>query len=191
MLQLAQRKKYDDKTRDAHLFSNANDTLLWVALVYQNLEKIPRWSTLAKLNAFPPGLDSFYEQMMEQVCNSDNADLCKQILASIAIVYRPVMLKELTSLVEMLEDMSANLESLGEIIRLCGSLLTIRKGTIYFVHQSAKVFLFAKAFDEIFPSGREEAHYVISSRLLTPVFCPQTPCHVASLMLSMLMPIWQ
>jgi len=42
-LQLAQRKKYDNKTRDAvldHLFSNANNTFLWVALVYQNLEKI-------------------------------------------------------------------------------------------------------------------------------------------------------
>jgi hypothetical protein len=34
--QLAQEKKYDDKTRDAvldHLFSNADDTFLWVALV--------------------------------------------------------------------------------------------------------------------------------------------------------------
>jgi hypothetical protein len=45
VLRLAQQKKYDDKTRDAvldHLFSNANNTFLWVALVCQNLEKIPR-----------------------------------------------------------------------------------------------------------------------------------------------------
>ena len=44
VLQLAQQKRYDDKTRDAvldHLFSNANNTFLWVALVCQNLEKIP------------------------------------------------------------------------------------------------------------------------------------------------------
>ncbi|RYP31995.1 hypothetical protein DL767_005440 [Monosporascus sp. MG133] len=36
--QLAKLKKYDDKTRDAvhgHLSSNANDTFLWVSLVYQ------------------------------------------------------------------------------------------------------------------------------------------------------------
>jgi hypothetical protein len=107
VLQLAQRKKYDEKTRDAvldHLFSNANDTFLWVALVCENLEKIPRWNTLAKLNTFPPGLDSVYERMMEQICNSDNADLCKQVLASIAIVYRPITLKELTSLVEVPAD---------------------------------------------------------------------------------------
>jgi hypothetical protein len=114
VLQLAQRKKYDETTRDAvldNLFSNANDTFLWVALVCQNLEKIPRWNTLAKLNTFPPGLDSLYERMMEQICNSDNADLCKRILASIAIVYRPITLKELTSLVEMLEDMFDDVEA--------------------------------------------------------------------------------
>ena len=168
VLQLAERKKYDDKTRVAvlqHLALNANDTFLWVALVCQNLENIPRWNTLAKLNTFPPGLDSLYQRMMEQICNSENADLCKRILASTAIVYRPITLKELTSLVEMLEDMSDDLESLGEIISLCGSFLTIREGTIYFVHQSAKDYLLTNAC-EIFPSGRKEAHFVIFSRSL-------------------------
>jgi hypothetical protein len=137
-----------------------------VALVCQNLEKIPRWKALANLNAFPPGLDSLYQRMMAQICNSDNADICKRILASTAIVYRPITLKELTSLVEMPEDMSDDLESLGEIIRLCGSFFTIREDTIYFVHQSAKDYLFINAFDEIFPSGRGEAHYVIFARSL-------------------------
>ncbi|KAF2193662.1 WD40 repeat-like protein [Zopfia rhizophila CBS 207.26] len=169
VLQLAQRKKYDDKTRDAvldHLSLGANNTFLWVALVCQNLEKISRWNIFVKLNAFPPGLDPLYERMMKQICNSDDADLCKQILASIAIVCQPITLKELASLVEMLEDMSTDLESLEEIITLCGSFLTTREGTIYFVHQSAKDYLFTKAFDKIFPSGREEAHYVIFSRSL-------------------------
>ncbi|KAF1959162.1 HET-domain-containing protein [Byssothecium circinans] len=169
VLQLADNKKYDDKTRDAvldHLSLHANDTFLWVALVCQNLRKIPRWNTLAKLNAFPPGLDSLYERMTEQICKSDNADLCKRILALVAIVYRPITLKELASLVEMLEGMADDLESLCEIIGLCGSFLTIRGDTVYFVHQSAKDFLFTKSFHEIFPSGTEEAHYRIFSRSL-------------------------
>lgn len=169
ILQLAQRKKYDEKTRDAvreHLFSNANDTFLWVALVCQNLENIPRWNTLAKLNTFPPSLDSLYDQMMEQICNSDNADLCKRILASIATIYRPITLKELTSLVEMLEDMFDDLESLREIIGLCGSFLALREDTIYFVHQSVKDYLFRKGSNKIFPSGKEDAHYTILSRSL-------------------------
>ena len=85
--QLAERKKYDDKMRDAvldHLSLNAKDTFLWVTLVCQRLEKILRWNVITKLNAFSPGLDSLYQQMMEQIRISDNADLCKWILASIA-----------------------------------------------------------------------------------------------------------
>ena len=167
--QLAQRKKYDDKTQDAvldYLYSSANDTFLWVALVCQNLERVSRWNVHAKLKAFPPGLNALYERMMEHISNSDDADLCKRVLASIAIVYRPIALKELTTLVEALEDITDDLESLREIISLCGSFLTMRDDTIYFVHQSAKDFLLTEVNDVIFPSGREEAHYVAFSRSL-------------------------
>jgi hypothetical protein len=66
----------------------------------------------------------------------------------------------------MLDDIADDIESLREVIGFCGSFLTIREGTIYFVHQSAKDYLFEKAFDAIFPSGREESHYVIFSRSL-------------------------
>jgi hypothetical protein len=171
ILQLAELKKYDDETRLAvlqHLISNANDTFLWVALVCQNLEKIPRWKTREKLNAFPPGLDSLYQRMMEQICDSEEADLCKQILASTTVVYRPVTLKELVSLVEMLEDMADDLESLSEIIGYCRSFLIIREGVVYFVHQSAKDYLLtdAEAVNKVFPSGIGEAHYKIMLRSL-------------------------
>ncbi|KAF1955268.1 WD40 repeat-like protein [Byssothecium circinans] len=169
VLQLAQWKKYNDKTRDAvlnHLSSNADDTFLWVALVCQSLKETPRYNTLAKLNAFPPGLDSLYERMMQQICASDSADLSRQILALIAIVYRPITLLELVALVESLDDMADDLESVREIISLCGSFLTNRGDTVYFVHQSAKDFLFAKAASEIFPSGIEAAHYAVFSRSL-------------------------
>ena len=117
-----------------------------------------------KLNAFPPGLDSLYKRIVEQICNSDNANLCKRILALIAIIYQPITLKELTSLVEMLKDISSDLESLGEIIGLCGSFLTIREGTIYFVHQSAKDYLVKHASAKIFPNERTEEQQRIVSR---------------------------
>jgi hypothetical protein len=167
--QLAELKNYDEKTKVAvlrYLTLNANDTFLWVALVCQNLATIPRWKTLTKLNAFPPGLDSLYQRMMEQIYNSDEADLCKQILAQTAVVYRPITLKELTSLIETLKDMADDLESLQDILSLCGSFLTVRKGTVYFVHQSAKDYLLAYTSDKIFPSGEGGAHYVIFSRSL-------------------------
>jgi hypothetical protein len=55
---------------------------------------------------------------------------------------------------------------LAEIIGLCGSFLTLRERTIYFVHQSAKDFLLKEASNDIFPSRIDDMHYVIFSRSL-------------------------
>jgi hypothetical protein len=166
---LAQEKNYDEKTQDAvlqYLFSNANGTFLWVALVCQNLKSIPRARIRARLTSFPPGLNSFYERMMAQIFKSDDSELCQQILATLSTVYAPITLTELTSLVELLEDTPDDVDSLHEVIGLCGSFLTIREGTIYFIHQSAKDYLLTSAFDTIFPSGNGDVHYVIFSRSL-------------------------
>jgi hypothetical protein len=166
--QLAQSKSYDPETQAAvlkHLVSNANDTFLWVALVCQNLQGIPRRNVLKRLTAFPPGLDSLYERMMQQISSTDDADLCKQVLAVLAIVYQPVTLVELTALVEELDDIT-NTQEKQEIINLCGSFLTLREDTIYFIHQSAKDFLLSKASTTILPSGSRDIHCIILSRSL-------------------------
>jgi hypothetical protein len=150
-----------------YLHSHANDTFLWVALVCQALAdpKVRKRHSLAKLSTFPPGLDSLYARMLEQIGHSEDVELCKQILAVAVIVRRPISLDELTSLVEMPDDVSDDPESLEEVIKLCGSFLTLRERTVYFVDQSAKDFLLGKAsrkvsnkasqeaFDWVFPSG--------------------------------------
>jgi hypothetical protein len=167
--QLAQQKKYNKETQDAmleHLALNANDTFLWVALVCQNLEATSKRNVLKRLKSLPPGLDSLYERMMQQISRSEDAELCKQILASIALVYRPITLQELAALVEQLEDIADDPESIEEIVSLCGSFLTLRKETIYFVHQSAKEFLSTNAAQEVFTSGKEHVHYTIFIRSL-------------------------
>jgi hypothetical protein len=166
---LAQEKKYDNSTREVvvdYLSANAKDTFLWVALVCQNLEKISRGRVRARLNSFLPGLDSFYDRMMKQICESEDSQLYKQILALVASVYKPITLAELASLIDMLEDISEDVESLKEIVGLCGSFLTIREGIIYFVHQSAKDYLYGTACVEIFPYGNQKAHNKIFSRSL-------------------------
>jgi hypothetical protein len=173
VLQLEQQKGYDNKLRDAvldYLSTNANDTFFWAASVCQNLQNTTTWNTLSALREFPPGLDSLYGQMMKQICELDESDLCKRILASVALVYRPITLTELTSLVDMLEDMSEDFESLREIIAVCSTFLTIREDTIYFAHHSAKEYLLTEASDEIFPSGQQEIHHEIFSRSLRVMF---------------------
>ncbi|KAH7112391.1 NACHT domain-containing protein [Dactylonectria macrodidyma] len=167
--QLALDKKYDDETRDAvqhHLISNANGTFLWVALACQELadSKVQKQHTLAKLKSFPPGLDSLYKKMMECICGSDNAALCKQILAIASVVYRPIDLKELRVLIESPEDFDD--DDLEEIIESCSPFLTLRHGVIYFVHQSAKDFLLNKALDQILPFGIAHQHRAVFSRSL-------------------------
>ena len=167
--QLAERRKYDDETRHAvlsHLLSNAQDTFLWVALVCQTLEEVPKRNVMGKLKTFPPGLDALYDRMIKQICSSDDADLYKQILALTATVYRPITLKELITLAEQIEDETDDSDSIIEIIGFCGSFLTLRGDTIYFVHQSAKDYVCTQASDEIFPSGREDTHSVLLSRSL-------------------------
>ncbi|KAK3947157.1 hypothetical protein QBC32DRAFT_97895 [Pseudoneurospora amorphoporcata] len=183
ILHLSEQKQYDSTLQaDVHdyLSSNANGTFLWVALVCQVLAdpSVRKWETLTKLRAFPPGLDSLYARMMEQIIQSNHADLCRQILAVSSIVRRPISLQELTTLVEMSDNISDDPQSLEELIGLCGSFLTLRDQTVYFVHQSAKDFLLGKASDKAgnqasqeafkwsFPSGKEDVNYTISLRSL-------------------------
>jgi hypothetical protein len=166
--ELAREKQYKTEVRHAvlqHLKSNANNTFLWVALVCQDLKKTPKWNVLNKIALFPPGLDSLYKQMMNQISKSDGAKICWQVLALTAILYQPVTISELVALVEQLEDLD-DLESVREIVGFCGSFLTLREDTVYFVHQSAKDFLFAKAYNKAFPGGTEDVHQTIFSRSL-------------------------
>ena len=161
---LAKRNRYDNDTRDAvqrYLSLNANGTFLWVALVCQELANISKWNAQKKLTAFPPRLDALYRRMMDQIWNSEDAELCKHILAVVSTVYRPVTLDELASFVDMPDGVSGDYEALSEIIGLCGSFLILRERTISFVHQSAKEFLLKEA-----SCGIEDIHHGIFSRSL-------------------------
>jgi hypothetical protein len=170
---LAKRNRYDNETRDAvqrYLSSNAKGTFLWVALVCKELADVSGWKAEEKSAAFPPGLDALYELMMGQIRKSSDAKLCKNILAIISAVRRPITLDELVAFVDMPPRSSGNYEALAEIIGLCGSFLTLRERTISFIHQSAKEFFFKEPAGEIFPSGIEDIHHTIFSRSLRVMF---------------------
>ncbi|KAK4232822.1 NACHT domain-containing protein, partial [Achaetomium macrosporum] len=115
---LAKRNKYKTDTRDAverYLSTNAHGTFLWVALVCQDLATTPGWKVQKKLTAFPPGLDALYRRMMDDICKSEDAGLCKDILAIVAVVYRPLTLDELSVLVDTLGGVSGDYDALAEI----------------------------------------------------------------------------
>lgn len=163
------RNRYGSDTQDTvqqYLTLNANGTFLWVALVCQELSNISGWKAQQKLTAFPPELDALYRRMIDQIRDSEDAELYKRILAVVSAVYRPITLGELLAFVDMPNGVAGEYEALSEIIGHCGSFLTLQEHTISFVHQSARDFLVEKASQEVFVSGIESEHHTIFSRSL-------------------------
>ena len=96
--------------------------------------------------------------MMQQIGQSDDAEICRGILASTVVSYRPMTIPELAALVEQLKFIVNDLESVREVVSLCGMFLTLRDDTVYFVHQSAKDFLLDKALNKVFLIGINSAY---------------------------------
>ncbi|KAL6695576.1 hypothetical protein J3F84DRAFT_408593 [Trichoderma pleuroticola] len=136
-----------DELRDA-LRQKANGTFLWVSLVVKELEDVQSWEVMEAVKEMPMDLTEVYRRMIGQVRNQrrGNAKLCWNILSTIFTAYYPLSLGELGILAGLPKEISEHLESIMKLVTMCGSFLTIRQGIIYFIHQSAKDFLSAEAF---------------------------------------------
>lgn len=172
---LAKLKNYNIATSNAvqkHLLLNADNTFLWVALACEHLEKVPRYMALSCLKMFLPGLESFYASMAQHMRSPDRADgdLLEQILGVVTLVFRPLTVIELKALIDLPEDVSDDFDPLQDMIGRCGSFLTIREQTVYFIHQSAKDFLLRKCNPPIFSSGEAGMHHKIFQKSLDVMF---------------------
>ncbi|KAJ5334876.1 hypothetical protein N7452_007279 [Penicillium brevicompactum] len=146
-----------------YMLENAQGTFLWVALVWENLKKVAWWKVQGKLKEFPPGLDSIYDRMMSQIMMSEDADLFKSVLSVCTTVLRPITLEEMMVYVDVPES---SVEVLEDIVRRCGTILSLQGNTVYLVHQSAKDFLLKQASGELFPCGEEKVQYNLFSASL-------------------------
>ncbi|KAK5681376.1 hypothetical protein LTR17_027471, partial [Elasticomyces elasticus] len=169
VLQLSTQKSYSKDLQSTvlrHLYTNAKDTFLWVALSCQYLSKVPVWDTVSKLKRLPPGLDDLYAQMWKHICASDSDDLCKSLLSTVAVLYRPASLAELTCITESLSEVSDDPAAVANMIEYCGSFLTVRGDYVYFVHESAREFLSRAVSNELYPLEKGRMHREIFSRSL-------------------------
>ncbi|PHH50467.1 Vegetative incompatibility protein HET-E-1 [Ceratocystis fimbriata CBS 114723] len=167
--QLTRTKKCDDKKKAAileYLKANSNGTFLWVALVCHELSssKVRKRHILDTMKSFPPGLDALYQRMLMNISEFKDAQLCRDIVAYVLIVYRPITLDELRVLVKGLENKETM--EVEEIITSCGSFLTLQNNVLSFVHQSAKDYFLSEALDEILPSGISHQHHRVFLRSL-------------------------
>ena len=171
--ELSKKKRYTSKLQEevmSCLCKKAEGTFLWVALVCKSLQNVKvNIKVLAALKEFPPGLEPLYERMMKQIQHGEDAEdveFCMRVLSSVTLTYRPIYLKELVATAGLPEELSDDLQSLNQLVDLCGSFLTAREEMIDFVHQSAKDYFMTGKGSKIFPLGQEEEHYKIACRSL-------------------------
>lgn len=141
------------------LRTKANGTFLWVALVCKELEEVEGYDALEVLTEMPPGLKELYERMMTMINRLKRSDpgFCKAVLAAVMTAFRPLQLEELGPQA----GLRANVPS-ATIVKKCGSFLTVRDDTVYFVHQSAKDYL----VEEIYHGDIVDEHVKMTERAI-------------------------
>lgn len=137
---LRTRKGYTDavmaKVSD-QLHERAEDSFLWVALVFKMLDSEYGWNATRVLERTPPGLPNLYGQMMGKM-EKDTMDrqCCENVLVAASLAYRPLSLPEL--------GVVAGVEpgiDLPTIVEECGSFLMTRDDKVFIIHQSAKNYV--------------------------------------------------
>ncbi|KAI9722499.1 MAG: hypothetical protein M1828_004746 [Chrysothrix sp. TS-e1954] len=145
--QLQRRKRYDKNLGDfvrGQLLEKAEGTFLWVSLASRELSK-PRVlsvNTSKVLSGLPSGLTSLYERIMEQILSSEDEELAehaKSILRAMVVAFKPLTFSELGIAAKLPHRRSMSV--ISEYVNQCGSMVTIRDYTVYFVHLSAKTFI--------------------------------------------------
>jgi hypothetical protein len=157
-----------DRVRN-EMYQKSNGTFLWVALVFQALERenVESWDLLQVIEEMPADLQTLYDRMITQVQQLPRKDPtdCYLVLSTVTLAYRPLHLLELRTLCGLPESMSKNLDNITKIIDKCGSFLTIRDDYVYFVHQSAKDYFDSHDPSEvIFHNGRGAFQYELFSQ---------------------------
>jgi hypothetical protein len=162
----------DDSLREQvrdELRHKANGTFLWVALMVQELERPESWDPLAVAQEAPEGLNQLYDRMLDRIqqLTKKNADICRLLLSTTTVAYRPLYLAEMGSLRGLTGRASvlAAAEAVRKIIAMCGSFLTIRDEQVYLIHQSAKDYLSGKMQDSTLLSPRAMHHDLFTRSL--------------------------
>ncbi|KAL6901233.1 hypothetical protein GGI43DRAFT_371466 [Trichoderma evansii] len=153
--------------------NKANGTFLWVAIVFKSLDAIRYYDDVSEvlkmLDEMPEDLTRLYTTMLERISllKGESSKLCRTALGIATLVYRPLHLNELSALAGF-QSRLKKLPHVEELIKDCGSFLTVQKDKIYFIHQSAKEYLVGNVSSHsfIFPDKMEKVHSIIISNSL-------------------------
>lgn len=147
------------------LKDKANGTFLWVALVIEQLRDTDRRNVDDVLEEIPEGLERLYDMIIQRAnekLRQKDREACRVLLSIVTTAERPLHLEELHVFISsQWEHYKAayNIRDIKDILKYCGSLLSVRDDTIYFIHQSVKDYMVGNAAKNIFPLGIEYQHY--------------------------------
>ncbi|KAK9798008.1 hypothetical protein SCARD494_03180 [Seiridium cardinale] len=120
------------------LLRRANDNMLWVYLVFQDLKEMRGPWALQNIQDYPSGLSKLYDVKFERIESKEMAHLtyCKDVLLIMSIAYRPLAISELV----MLCPWSAELDPYA-FVRKCGAFLSVEEDIVSVSHKSAQDYL--------------------------------------------------
>ncbi|KAL7919851.1 WD40-repeat-containing domain protein [Trichoderma austrokoningii] len=161
---LETRPGYTDdvlKQLKKEIFQRAENTFLWVALVFKELDKEDGYQivvhgmyALEIVRETPSGLSRLYDYMMEKIEKGlrKDCEYCKNVLVATTLAFRPLTLAELRVLAQLPDSIVA------AIVRKCASFLTVQDKTVYLIHQSAKDYLQENFESRLRPTGISQGH---------------------------------
>ena len=97
------------------------------------------WMTTGEIRDLTSGLMAFYDRIMRQICEGELSLVkgCVRLLKVMMTTYRPLDVRELSSVSGLLVDRPHT----DKVIGRCASFVTRRGNKIHFVHQSARDYL--------------------------------------------------
>jgi hypothetical protein len=162
---LKRRKGYNDRVLaevSREVRERAENTFLWVALAFKVLEKVHAQYAAKRIAQMPPGLSELYDHMMTRIEAGEMIEPqdCKMVLAVASLAFRPLSISELSALADLPLDIAET------AVEMCGSFLTIVKGTVNLIHQSAKDYLSDNYTTRLQPAGVAQGHIDIGIRAI-------------------------
>ncbi|EAQ91141.1 hypothetical protein CHGG_03076 [Chaetomium globosum CBS 148.51] len=144
----------------------AKNTFLWVALAFKVLETVHGGYAAEIITEMPPGLSELYDHMMTRIEGGHiiKPRDCKTVLVVMSLAFRPLSIPELSVLADLPSDVAET------AIEMCGSFLTVTKGTVNLIHQSAKDYLTKNYKSRLQPAGPAQGHSEIVRRSTDAMF---------------------
>ncbi|RYP60388.1 hypothetical protein DL771_010531 [Monosporascus sp. 5C6A] len=163
LIALRCRKGYNDSVLaevSHEVRQRAENTFLWVALAFKVLGTVHGRYAAKRITEMPPGLSELYDHMMNRIEAGQMIEPqdCKTVLVVTSLAFRPLSISELSVLADLPLDVAET------AIEMCGSFLTITKGTVSLIHQSAKDYLEKNYKSRLQPAGPAQGHTDIGRR---------------------------